>query len=70
MFAIHQVLLAWETYAYDHETDELFNPRPTQPQEMFSRVEVGFMQGTDYKKPNPTKFSANKHPIAHDLYTS
>ena len=30
-FAIHQTLLGWTTYKYDYETDELPNPRPTQP---------------------------------------
>ena len=30
-YAIYQILLGWETYKYDYETDELTNPRPTQP---------------------------------------
>ena len=29
--AIYQILLGWKTYNYYHETDELPNPRPTQP---------------------------------------
>ena len=31
VFAIYQILLGWKTYKYYHETDELPNPRPTQP---------------------------------------
>ena len=54
------------------ETDELPNPRPTQPNKIrlkvafgplfpttnqFSWVGIDFIQETGYKKPNPTKFS-------------
>ena len=28
---VYQTLLGWKTYKYYHETDELPNPRPTQP---------------------------------------
>ena len=58
-----------------YETDELPNPRPTQPKEkqvkggiwatfsprqnIFSWVGIDFMQEADYKKPDPTKLSAN-----------
>ena len=30
-FATYQNMLGWETYKYYHETDELPNPRPTEP---------------------------------------
>ena len=33
VFAIYQILLGWKTYKYYYETDELPNPRPTQPKE-------------------------------------
>ena len=29
--AIHQIMVGWRTYEYYYETDELPNPRPTQP---------------------------------------
>ena len=74
VFAIHQILLGWKTYKYYNETDELPNPRPTQPKKnyiksgvwatfpttnIFSWVGIDFIWEADYKKPNPTKFSAN-----------
>ena len=31
MFAIYQIVFSWKTYTFDYETDELPNPRPTQP---------------------------------------
>ena len=31
MFAIHQIAFGWETHKYNYETDELPNPRLTQP---------------------------------------
>ena len=31
VFVIYQTMSAWKTYKYHHETDELPNPRPTQP---------------------------------------
>ena len=31
VFAICQILLGWKTFKYYYETDELPNPRPTQP---------------------------------------
>ena len=31
VFAIYQMMLGWKTYKYYYETDELPNPRPTQP---------------------------------------
>ena len=31
VFVIYQSLLGWKTYKYCYETDELPNPRPTQP---------------------------------------
>ena len=31
VFAIYQILLNFKTYRYHYETDELPNPRPTQP---------------------------------------
>ena len=31
VFAIYQIVLGWKTYEYYCETDELPNPRPTQP---------------------------------------
>ena len=31
VFAIYQILLGWKTCKYYYETDELPNPRPTQP---------------------------------------
>ena len=33
VFAIYQIMLGWKTYEYYYETDELPNPRPTQPKE-------------------------------------
>ena len=66
-------MLGWKTYKH-YETDELPNPRPTQPRKIrfkvafgplfptaniFWWVGIGFIYETDYKKPNPTKFSAN-----------
>ena len=33
VLAIYQIMLGWKTYKYYYETDELPNPRPTQPQE-------------------------------------
>ena len=33
VLAIYQILLGWKTYKYYNETDELPNPRPTQPKE-------------------------------------
>ena len=65
----------WKTYEYYYETDELPIPRQTQPEKnyrlevafgplfsnikYFSWVGIGFIQEIDYKKPNPTNFSAN-----------
>ena len=31
VFAIYQILLGWKILKYYYETDELPNPRPTQP---------------------------------------
>ena len=31
VFAIYQMMLGWKTYKYYYETDELPNPRPSQP---------------------------------------
>ena len=31
VFAIYQILWGWKRYKYYYETDELPNPRPTQP---------------------------------------
>ena len=31
VFAIYQIMLGWKTCKYYHETNELPNPRPTQP---------------------------------------
>ena len=31
VYAIYQILLGWKTYKYYYETEELPNPRPTQP---------------------------------------
>ena len=31
VFAIYQIMLGWKTCKYNHETDELPNPRPTHP---------------------------------------
>ena len=31
VFAIYQILLGWKAYKQYYETDELLNPRPTQP---------------------------------------
>ena len=31
VFAIYQIMLGWKTWKYYYETDELPNPRPTQP---------------------------------------
>ena len=28
---MYQIILGWETYTYYYETNELRNPRPTQP---------------------------------------
>ena len=39
-FAIHQILLGWKTYLRYYETDELPNPRPTQPDK--NRFNVAF----------------------------
>ena len=74
-YTCHQIILGWKTYRYYYETDELPNPRPIQPKKsqansgiwatffltanIFSWVGIGFIQETDYKKPNPDKFSAN-----------
>ena len=33
VFAIYQILFGWETCKYYYKTDELPNPRRTQPQE-------------------------------------
>ena len=32
--AIHQILLGWKTHENYYETDELPNPRPTQPEKI------------------------------------
>ena len=40
VFAIYQIMLGWETYKYYYETDELPNPRPTQPKK--KRLKVAF----------------------------
>ena len=31
VFAIYEILFGWQTYKYYYETDDLPNPRPTQP---------------------------------------
>ena len=37
VFAIYQILLGWKTRKYFYETDELPNPRPTQPKKKIGR---------------------------------
>ena len=72
VFAIYQILLGWKTHKYHFETDELTNPRPIPKNSLivafgplfptaiiFSWVGIDFVLETDYKKPNPAKFSAN-----------
>ena len=31
VFEMYQIIFGWNTYRYYYETDELPNPRPTQP---------------------------------------
>ena len=75
VFATNQILLGWKTCKYYYETDELPNPRPTQPPKklvesgtwatfshskyFFVGWDWSYIGNTDYKKPNPTKLSAN-----------
>ena len=75
VFAIYLILLGWKTHKCYYGTVELPNPRLSQPNKklsqqwhlghffptasIFSWVGIDFMQETDYKKPNLTKFSAN-----------
>ena len=40
VFAIYQIQLGWKTYKHYDETDELPNPRPTQPKK--NRLKVAF----------------------------
>ena len=69
-------MLGWETCKYYYETDELPNPRPTQPKKNMSNVAfgplfptantfpwvgIGFIQETVYRKPNPTTI-LRQHP--------
>ena len=37
----YQILLGWKTYKYCHETDELPNPRPTQPKKIVKKWYLG-----------------------------
>ena len=75
VFTIYQIMLGWKTSKHYNHTDELPNPRPTQPQEkrvssgvwttfspqqtFFPWVGVGVIWETDYRTPNPTQSSAN-----------
>ena len=76
VFAIYLVILGWKTYKYYCETNELPNPRPTQPNPrkirlqvatgqkvFFSWVGIGFIYilETDYK--NLTQPNVRQHPI-------
>ena len=72
---MYQILFDWKACKNHTETDELPNPKPTQPKtnevksghlghffptaNSFSRVGIGFMLETDYKQPNSPKFSVN-----------
>ena len=71
VFAIYQILLGRKTYEYSYETDELPNPRPTQPKKssvesgiwshffpqqlIFRGVGIYFIYETDYKRNKPTQ---------------
>ena len=75
VLAIYQIMLGWKTYECYHETDELFptkgqpNPRKNRLKvafgplvstaNTFSWAGIASIYGTDYKKPNSTKFSAS-----------
>ena len=68
-------MLGWKACTSYYETDELPNPRPTQPPKnlvesgtwatfshskyFFVGWDWSYIGNTDYKKPNPTKLSAN-----------
>ena len=67
-------MLGWKAHKHYYETDELPNPRPTQPNKIRLKVAFGplfptayifwwvwidFIWETDYKKVNPTKFCGN-----------
>ena len=41
VFAIHHILLGWKTCKKYYETDELPNPRPTQPNPRNIRLKRG-----------------------------
>ena len=41
VFAIYQIMLGWKTYKYYYKTDELPNPRPTQPKKIRLKVAFG-----------------------------
>ena len=48
MFAIYQILLGWKTYPSKYfETDELPNPRPTQPKKIRLKVAFGLLFPTE-----------------------
>ena len=72
---IHQIRLGWQQYEINMKpsnspTQGQPNPRKIRSKvtfgplfptaNYFSGVEIGFTLETDYKKPNPTKFSANR----------
>ena len=75
VFAIYQFLLSWKTHKYYYENRRTPQPKANPTQEKIRlKVAFGtvfptakylfvgwnwFLIGTDYKKPNPTKFSAN-----------
>ena len=74
MIAIYQIMLGWKASQYYYESDELPNPRSTQPKKnqvksgswatfshskIFSWVGIDFKEETDCKKLNPTELSAN-----------
>ena len=57
-------MLGWKTYTYYYGTDELPNSSGIwaifyHSKYIFSRIGIGFIKETDYKKPNQTEFSAN-----------
>ena len=41
VFAIYQILVGWKTIEYHYETDELPNPRPTQPKKNKVKSGIG-----------------------------
>ena len=78
VIAIYQLLLGWKTCKYYHETDELPNPRPTQPEEnqVASRIWASFFPQRIFflglalilyrkqttTKPGPTQFNSPQTP--------